>query len=458
MITLYHHQLEVLNQTKEKNKVAYFLDMGLGKTFVGSEKAMSFGETIVLICQKSKINDWINHFETYYSDEPHFVEVSDLTKKDSIEDFIKLVNEVNEPNWLVDELTGIEYADSPLDPRIPVGVINYELAWRRPDLLKLKDFTLMLDESSLIQNSSAKQSKFILKLGLNASNVILLSGTPCSGKYENLWTQAKLLGWEISEKLYKEQFIEYDFLKNHYGKKFINPVNGRPIKIVVGYKNEERLKRKLRENGAVFMKTDEVFDLPKQNYIDVNVDVTSYYTKFVKNNLVTINGVDLVGTSTLTKMLYLRMLCGQFNDSKIEALKDLILSTNDRLIIFYNFNDELDILIELCKKLDRPYSQVNGKVKDLEAYESISSSITLCQYQAASKGLNLQKANKIIYFTPTQSVENWMQSQKRIHRIGQGKPCFYYLLKCKGSIEDKIYQALERGVDYTNELFKEHFN
>lgn len=37
-ITLYPHQKDVLEQTQDKNRVAYYLDMGLGKTFVASEK------------------------------------------------------------------------------------------------------------------------------------------------------------------------------------------------------------------------------------------------------------------------------------------------------------------------------------------------------------------------------------------------------------------------------------
>jgi superfamily II DNA or RNA helicase len=35
---LYEHQKQALKQTKDFNRVAYYLDMGLGKTFVGSEK------------------------------------------------------------------------------------------------------------------------------------------------------------------------------------------------------------------------------------------------------------------------------------------------------------------------------------------------------------------------------------------------------------------------------------
>ena len=66
MPDLYPFQQRVLDETKDKNRVAYYLDMGLGKTFVGSEKAMSFGDDVIVVCQKSKIKDWIEHFFTYY--------------------------------------------------------------------------------------------------------------------------------------------------------------------------------------------------------------------------------------------------------------------------------------------------------------------------------------------------------------------------------------------------------
>lgn len=427
---LFKHQVEVLNQTKGKNKVAYYLDMGLGKTFVGSEKAISLGKDILVVCQKSKIGDWIDHFYDNYH-----VNTFDITK---IKDCKCEAIEIIKSNY---------YAN--------VFVINYELAWRRPELLNLENYTLILDESSLIQNSSAKQTKFIMKL--NPLNVVLLSGTPCSGKWENLWTQCKLLGWDINEKLFKQHYLIYDYVKDKRGRKKLNPVTNKPIKIVVGYKNESRLKAKLKSHGAIFMKTEEVFDLPSQNYIDVNVEIIPKYKEFMKESIINIDDNTLIGNTALTKRLYARMLCGQYNKYKLDAVRDLLSSTNDRLIIFYNFNDELDKLIQICEEFNKPYSQVNGKVKDLTAYEEESNSITLCQYQAASKGLNLQKANKIIYFTPTDKVDDWMQSQKRIHRIGQEQPCFYYLMKCEGSVEERIYQALKQGTDYTDELFKKDF-
>ncbi len=43
------HQEEVLNLTDDKNRCAYYLDMGLGKTFVGAEKMYLLNNTVNLI-------------------------------------------------------------------------------------------------------------------------------------------------------------------------------------------------------------------------------------------------------------------------------------------------------------------------------------------------------------------------------------------------------------------------
>ena len=153
-------------------------------------------------------------------------------------------------------------------------------------------------------------------------------------------------------------------------------------------------------------------------------------------------------------MLYERQLCGQYNKAKLEAFRDLVESTNDRLIVFYNFTEELEALCKIAWDSNRPVAVVNGKQKDLLPYENVETSITFIQYQAGAMGLNLQKANKIVYFTPPLSSELFEQSKKRIHRIGQEKPCFYYYLTCKGSIEEKIYRTLAMRRDYTDALFE----
>lgn len=438
MIKLYPHQQQALDDLKDLNKCALYWDMGLGKTFGGSEKMMQLGAKVnLVICQKSKIDDWVEHFINYYGD---VLTVWNLTSKKEFVSFMLW-------NW-----------SGPC-----VAIINYELAFRRPELTQLKNFTLMLDESSLIQNENSKRSKFILKK-LHPENVILLSGTPTGGKYERLWSQLHLLGWKIKKKMFYDQYVRY-----HY-----DDVNGFPLMVIDGYKNEERLKRKMREYGCNFLKTDEVFDLPEQVHQAIKVDTTKEYRKFRKDCIVTVGGkyvedcgqsfhgdtklvggAELVGDTTLTKMLYERQLCGQYNKDKLEAFRDLVESTNDRLIVFYNFTEELEALCKIAWDSNRPVAVVNGKQKDLLPYKNVETSITFIQYQAGAMGLNLQKANKIVYFTPPLSSELFEQSKKRIHRIGQEKPCFYYYLTCKGSIEEKIYRTLAMRRDYTDKLFEE---
>ena len=424
---LFKHQQEALEQTKDLNRVAYYLDMGLGKTFVGAEKAMSLNKDILIVCQKSKIADWKEHFFKYYIDKMKCDESGawcyDLTSNTGMDMFLHS-----------------RY-------RIRIGVINYELAWRRKtELLNLHDFTLMLDESSLIQNQGAKQSKFILKL--HPDNVILLSGTPVGGKYENLWTQVHLLGWKISEDLYNRQYVNWTTIDS----------GGFQHKIVDKedpYKNIDRLKSKMREHGAIFKKTEECYELPEQVFTHIRLKAPKEYWKFQKDCIVTIEGQELVGDTSLTKLLYSRQICSQFNQNKLDAFRDLVESTQERLIVFYSFNDELWNMKKICQELDRPISEINGHTKDLTAYEQESNSVTLCQYQSASKGLNLQKCNRIIYFSLPLSSEDFEQSKKRIHRIGQEKTCFYYMMICKGTVEEQILHTLEERKDFTDELFKE---
>ena len=449
---LFKHQQEALEQTKDLNRVAYYLDMGLGKTFVGAEKMKVMNSPVnLIVCQKSKIQDWIDHFNEHYAtdERSEFQKdlIFDLTNKKAFQAFINEAQQATEDHWIQDELTGEYYRQENLYPFNVVGVINYELAWRRKQLLQLQDFTLMLDESSLIQNQGAKQSKFILQL--HPDNVILLSGTPTAGKYENLWSQIHLLGWNISEDVYNRQYVNWTKIDmGGFTHKIVDKENP--------YKNVDRLKSKLREHGAVFMKTEECFDLPEQTFIKQTVPTSKEYWKFMKDCIITIDDKELVGDTTLTKRLYARQLCGQYSEFKLQAFKELVQSTQDRLIVFYNFNAELELLKRIAASLDRPISEVNGQTKDLTAYEQEDNSITFIQYQAGAMGLNLQKANKIIYFTLTDKSELFEQSKKRIHRIGQEQPCFYYILMCKGSVEEVILQTLEMRKDFTDELFNEY--
>lgn len=393
---LFDYQEKALALTSDKDNSAFYYDMGLGKTFIGSERLRLYGERVnIIVCQKSKIKDWCEHFKEHYTDYAVF----DLTDKKDMQTFMIY------PIYKC------------------IGIINYELAYRREELRQLKDFTMMLDESSMIKNETAKRTKFILSL--KPSHTILLSGTPTDGKYEFLYSQLRLLGWKITKTAYYNRYIKTE-LRSYGGPMF---------RVVTGYKNVSELKAKLKEYGAVFAKAEEVIKLPEKKFIKEYSTVSSDYKKFMKDRVIKIDDKELTGDSTLSKRLYARMLCSAYSKDKISRLIDLVNSTSDRVIIFYNFNTELEALRKVL--FDRPISIVNGQVKDLKAYENNDNSVTLIQYQAGAMGLNLQKANRIIYFSLPERSELFEQSKARICRIGQEKQCYYHIMMCHKSVEER---------------------
>ena len=113
MISLFPHQQEALQETKDFDNIAVYHDMGLGKTFTGSEMMKRFGCKVnLIVCQKSKVQDWVEHFTDNYQ-----MQVFDLTNKKQLGEYHGLSQ-------------GQRF--------FIVGVINYELAAVKIKTLHLK--------------------------------------------------------------------------------------------------------------------------------------------------------------------------------------------------------------------------------------------------------------------------------------------------------------------------------
>jgi len=411
-IKLMPHQTKALEDTKQFNRVAYYFDVGLGKTFIASEKLKSFHTYFnIVICQKSKVNDWLNHFKTYYND------------------------------YTISEFKGQSLVFK------SIIVINYDLLIKRPELIKhLNDLpypvSMILDESQYIKNPSALRTKAVMKI--KADNLIMLSGTVCSGQYEFLYTQIKLLDWNITSGSYWDRYIITKDL--NIGKSF-------PIQIVQGYKHVHELKENLKAHGVVFLRADEALTLPDKVEIIENVPNTQTYAKFKKDKIVKVADKQLIGETALTEMLYLRQLASVYNKNKMEKLEAILESTHDRVVIFYNWTAEFESIKKLCEKLKRHVSYVNGIGDDRTNYNIHGDTVTIVQYQAGSSGINLQLSNKIIYFSLPLSGDDFCQSQGRIRRIGQNRTCFYFYLITDNSLESKILEVVKRKENYILQLF-----
>lgn len=392
------------------------MEAGTGKTATSSHKAVTYNVPIIVVAPKAVCSQWLEHFK---SEHPEWLRY-DLQKKQQLQDFIngEALNKV--------------------------GVLTYGLVWRRSELLKLRGYTLILDESHNVCNATSKQTKGVMKLKYD--NLILLSGTPNGGAYEKLYTQMKMLGYKQNKKQFTDRYCNM-FTMESGGVKFQVLSKTNP------YKNIDELNKILRDDlHCVFLKTNDVVELPSQHFIPVNVPVTKQYKTFMVNDYIDLGDKEYIAGSPTEKLLYSRYLCGADNQNKIDVLTTLLEGIDDRVIIFYNFKIERDVLTKLCKKLKKRVFVCDGSIKEIEEFKCVDNSILLVQYQAGATGLNLQFCNKVIYFSPTLSSNLYEQSKARTWRIGQENKCTYWLLKC--GIENNIYKSLDSKNDYTLKLFR----
>ena len=69
---------------------------------------------------------------------------------------------------------------------------------------------------------------------------------------------------------------------------------------------------------------------------------------------------------------------------------------------------------------------------------------------AAAKGLTLHKASTMVYFSNNYSLETRLQSQDRIHRIGQNDKCTYIDLIVPSTVDDAILNRLKQKKELSN--------
>lgn len=313
------------------------------------------------------------------------------------------------------------------------------------------DLTMILDESSLLGNIKSARTKAIMKT--DAAHKIFLSGTPASGgKMESMLPTFWMLGWRISRDAF---FNRYCICTT-----YTNPqTSWITIKRPIGYKNLPELRAEMQRYGTSFVTMQQAgIDLPETCEIPIVCAPHPVYRRFMQDGVAEVDGQEIIGDCTLTKLIRARQLCSTYSKDKAARFKDLLQQADgERVICFYNFSDELEQMKKICGKLDRPVSIVNGSGKDLTAYETKADSVTLIQYQAGAMGLNLQKGRISIFYSPCLSYSDFDQAKARTHRIGQNRGCTFYLLSCPGTVEEDIYATLAQRRDYSKQLFEEKY-
>lgn len=136
--------------------------------------------------------------------------------------------------------------------------------------------------------------------------------------------------------------------------------------------------------------------------------------------------------------------------SRIEEMKKLI-RKHDKIVIFYNFNFELDALRKLYSQLCIPYSEWNGQ-KHEDILEDESRWGYFVQYLSGSEGWNCISTNVLVYFSQNYSYKMMHQAEGRINRRNTPySDLYYYTLMSMAPIDCAIAHKLKNKQDFNME-------
>ena len=112
-----------------------------------------------------------------------------------------------------------------------------------------------------------------------------------------------------------------------------------------------------------------------------------------------------------------------------------------RMIIFYNFDYELEALRTLMPRLDIPIAEWNGHRH--EPVPGTERWLYLVQYQAGAEGWNCTATDTIVFYSLTYSHKLFEQSQGRIDRLDSPyDDLWYYILISQAKIDILIWRSL----------------
>lgn len=137
--------------------------------------------------------------------------------------------------------------------------------------------------------------------------------------------------------------------------------------------------------------------------------------------------------------------------SRILELANL-LTIKPRIIVFYNFNYELDILREFCEEAKIPYAEWNGhkhqQIPDTERW------VYLVQYTSGAEGWNCTSTDTMVFYSLNYSWRVMHQAEGRIDRRNtKYDELFYYVFRSTSGIDNAIWKALSSKKDFNERKY-----
>ena len=333
--------------------------------------------------------------------------------------------------------------------RADVVVTNYDNLQTAPDLSSFDG--IVFDELTRLKNPSGARFKALLKK-IDAFKVrIGLTGSFTSNGLEDVFGQCKVIDQALLGRSKGAFLQEYFVLMNRdYGD--WSPRVGSLERVMQRIKPATYLLE--GKSSATELHTVELrFDLvDRKPYAQMKKDFVAQFpdTKAVAMNAAVVTGklqqmssgfvyqTDTATTDTPGKWATVQTPIW-FDTAKFDRLDELLNENqHDATLIFYQFKEEL---AELLRRY--PKAQTLDSPNAIERWNRGEIELLLAHPKSASHGLNLQGyANKCIFLSLPWSLELYEQAIGRLHRSGQKRDVWCYVMIGNKTVDEKIWTAL----------------
>lgn len=393
MINLYDHQKKGKELLLKNKKYCLFFEVGTGKTYTALSALCELPPCKVLIVAPKRV-------------------LENVWKKDK------------------------EYDLSKYD----VTYLNYEKIARDSKFTQNTYDVIILDEVHKLKGRTTKTSRKFRTVTAKAKYVWGLTGTPVANNYADIYNIYRNMNIVEFEMTYDEFVFRYYYVKqleSSYGFKFNMLLNVKPHMLI-------ELMDRVGKHSMV-KEAKDCIDLPEKRTDVVYVeDMVSEKYLELKDGILRTPDYEktMIPLEALNKMH--QASNGFFYDDykcpievcenkKLielnEILEDLLEET-PKVIIVFQYQHDLDNL----KTLKYDWTT--------DPAEFPNKQILFLQY-GQSEGLNLQYCNQMIFYSYDYSFLNYEQMTGRIYRNGQKNNVVYTILISKGTIEEKIWNAIK---------------
>jgi len=346
-----------------------------------------------------------------------------------------------------------------------IFVINYSGVRIFEKTLCLLPWDIMVcDESQNIKHRTSQQAKACYAIGAKAKRRYILTGTMVTNKPLDVFGQFKFLDESILGKSYTAFQSRYAVMVTHGRSSF-------PVRFI----NLGELAQRISPWSYRVLKS-ECLDLPPKvyqvRYAEMSSDQKKLYTELKRELASHLKSGELVTAPIiLTKLIRFSQITAGFvttssgevkeigDRGKIKTLVEVLSECEGKSVVWVKFKKEMELIKSVLGSEGISHVSLSGDNTSQERQESIERfgsdpniKVFLGQIEAGGTGINLTAASTCIYMTNSYSLGTRLQSEDRLHRIGQKSAVNYVDIVCPGTIDEKILVMLKSKKDIADKI------